>query len=192
MIDVVGKHSTAEAQVSTLNSAPVAPLVISAYNQRAQIFEEVVLMAQFKTSLIIHRSVEDVFAFVANYQNSPRWVAGEWEHTQVSAGPIGVGTVIRTSGRTLGLRVEATRTIVAYEPPRKYAFKTEYQQMPITTTFLFDPIANGTHLTVVVDGEPTGLFKATAPFVLGAVRQQFEGDLRRLKTILETPAPTTT
>ena len=148
-------------------------------------------MAQFKTSLVIRRPVEDVFMFVSNYQNSPRWISGEWEHTKVSAGPIGVGTVIRTMGRTLGLRIETTRLVTAYEPYSKYAFKSEYQQIPITTTFLFEPWQDDTHLIVVVEGEPSGLFTLTLPFVLGAARQQLEGDLRRLKALLEKPAPTT-
>jgi uncharacterized membrane protein len=142
-------------------------------------------MAQFKTSLVIHRPVEDVFNFVSNYQNSPQWVSGALEHTKVSDGPIDVGTVIRTTGRTLGLRVEATRIVTAYEPSSKYAFKSEYQQMPITTTFLFEPVEGSTRLTVVVVGEPSGLFTLTMPFVLGSIRQQFEGDLRRLKALLE-------
>jgi uncharacterized protein YndB with AHSA1/START domain len=146
-------------------------------------------MAQFKTSLVIRRPVEDVFAFVSNYQNSPRWVSGALEHTKVSVGPIGVGTVIRTTGRAVGLRVEATRIVTAYEPPARYAFKTEYQQMPVTTTFLFEPVQVSTRLTVVVEGEPTGLFKTATPLVLGAIRQQFEGDLRRLKTLLEEQGP---
>jgi uncharacterized membrane protein len=142
-------------------------------------------MAQFKTSLVIHRPVEDVFNFVSNYQNSPRWVSGELQHTKVSAGPIGVGTVIRTTGRTLGLRIAATRIVTVYEPNARYAFKSEYQQMPVTTTFLFEPTHGDTRLTVVVEGEPSGLFKAAAPLILGTIRQQFEGDLRRLKTLLE-------
>ena len=142
-------------------------------------------MAQFKTSLVIRRPVEDVFTFVSNYQNSPRWVSGALEHTKVSAGPLGVGTVIRTTGRTMGLRIEATRIVTAYEPYGKYAFKSEYQQIPITTTFLFEPIQGGTRLTVVVEGEPSGLFTVAMPLVLGSIRQQFEGDLRRLKTLLE-------
>jgi hypothetical protein len=148
------------------------------------------LMAQFKTSLVIRRSVEEVFAFVANYQNSPRWVSGGLEHTKVSAGPIGVGTVIHTTGQTLGLRLETTRIVTAYEPYSKYAFKTEYQRIPITTTFLFEALDDDTRLTAVVEGEPGGLFTLTMPFVLGAIRQQFEGDLRRLKTLLEEPKPT--
>lgn len=142
-------------------------------------------MAQFKTSLVVRRPVEEVFAFVSNYQNSAKWVSGRMEHTKVSAGPVGVGTVIRTTGRAMDVRIEATRIVTAYEPPAKYAFKSEYRQIPLATTFHFEPIQGGTRLTVVVEGEPTGLFKAATPLVLGAIRQQFEGDLRRLKRLLE-------
>ncbi len=147
-------------------------------------------MAQFKTSLVIRRPVEDVFTFVSNYQNSPQWVSGALVHTKVSAGPIGVGTVIRTTGRTMGLRIEATRIVTAYEPYARYAFKSEYRQVPLTTTFLFEPIQNSTRLTVVVEGESTSVFRAATPLVLGTIRQQFEGDLRRLKTLLENPERT--
>ena len=142
-------------------------------------------MQQFTTSLVIRRPVEEVFTFVSNYQNSPQWVSGGLEHTKVSAGPIGVGTVIRTTGRTLGLHIEITRVVTAYEPCARYAFKSEYRQVPLSTTFLFEPVQDGTRLSIVVEGEPAGLFKATAPLVLGTIRQQFEGDLRRLKTVLE-------
>jgi uncharacterized membrane protein len=142
-------------------------------------------MAQFKTSLVIHRPVEDVFAFVSNYQNSPKWVSGAMEHKKISEGPIGVGTVIRTTGRAMGQRIEATRIVTAYEPNVKYAFKSEYRQVPLTSTFLFEPVQSGTRLTVVVEGEPTGLFKAATPLILGMLQQQFEGDLRRLKRLLE-------
>jgi uncharacterized protein YndB with AHSA1/START domain len=142
-------------------------------------------MAQFKTSLVIRRPVEDVFTFVSNYQNSAKWVTGAMKHTKVSAGPIGVGTVIRTTGRVMGVRIEATRIVTAYEPYSKYAFKSEYRRVPLAATFHFEPIQGGTRLTVVVEGEPTGLFKAATPFVLEMLRQQFESDLRRLKTLLE-------
>jgi hypothetical protein len=172
-----------------VNPQPSSPIAKSGQTPGER-FEKGIVMAQFKTSLVIRRPVAEVFAFVANYQNSSRWVSGELEHTKVSAGPIGVGTIIRTTGQTLGLRIEATRIVTAYEPCSRYAFKSEYQRMPITTTFLFEPVQGSTKLIVAVEGEPTGLFKAAAPFVFGAIRQQFEGDLRRLKDLLEASEPT--
>jgi hypothetical protein len=85
----------------------------------------------------------------------------------------------------MGLRIEVTRIVTVYDPYTRYAFKSEYRQVPLATTFLFEPVQAGTRVTVIVEGEPAGLFKATAPLVLGTIRQQFEGDLRRLKTLLE-------
>jgi len=144
-------------------------------------------MAQFKTSIVIQRPVETVFAMVSNYQNSSLWVSGALEHQKISPGPLGVGTVIRTAGHFMGQRVEATRTVVAYDPNARYAFRSAYQQVPFTTTFVFEPAQSGTRLTATVEGEPTGLYKAAMPLILSAIRQQLEGDLRRLKKLLEEP-----
>ena len=146
-------------------------------------------MAQFKTSIVIHRPVEVVFAMVSNYQNSPLWVTGALEHQKMSPGPIGVGTVIRTAGHFMGQRVEATRTVIAYEPHARYAFRSDYRQVPFTTTFVFEPLQYGTQLTATVEGEPIGLYRAAMPLILSLIRQQLDGDLRRLKKLLEeTPA----
>jgi len=142
-------------------------------------------MAQFKTSIVIQRPIEVVFALVSNYQNSSLWVSGALEHQQMTPGPIGVGSVIRTAGHFMGQRVETTRTIIAYEPPVRYGFSSAYQQVPFTNTFVFEPVPNGTRLTATVEGEPTGLYKAAMPLILSLVRQQLEGDLRRLKKLLE-------
>jgi hypothetical protein len=142
-------------------------------------------MAQFKTNIVIHCPIETAFATVSNYQNSSRWVSGALEHQQLTPGPIGVGTVIRTTGHFMGQRVEATRTVIVYEAPVRYAFRSAYQQVPFTTAFVFEPVPNGTRLTATVEGEPTGLYKAAMPLILSLVRQQLEGDLRRLKKLLE-------
>jgi uncharacterized protein YndB with AHSA1/START domain len=147
-------------------------------------------MAQFKTSIVIQRPLEMVFAMVSNYQNSSLWVSGALEHQQITPGPIGVGTVIRTRGRFMGQPIEATRTVSAYEPPMRYAFRSAYQQVPFTTLFVFEAVPNGTQLTATVEGEPTGLYKAAMPLILSLMRQQLEGDLRRLKKLLEEQSTT--
>jgi hypothetical protein len=142
-------------------------------------------MAQFKTSIVIQRPLGIVFALVSNYQNSSLWVSGALEHRKITPGPIGPGTVIRTRGRFMGQQIEATRTVIVHEPNARYAFRSAYQQVPFTTTFVFEPLGNSTQLTATVEGEPTGLYKAAMPLILNLIRQQLEGDLRRLKKLLE-------
>jgi uncharacterized membrane protein len=144
-------------------------------------------MAHFQTSIVIQRPVAEVFALVSNYQNSPLWVSGALDHQKVTPGPIGVGTVIRTRGHFMGQPIETTRTVIAYEPNARYAFRSAYRQVPFTTTFVFEPLPakRATRLTATVEGEPTGIYKAAMPLILNMVRQQLEGDLRRLKKLLE-------
>jgi len=142
-------------------------------------------MAQFKTSIVIQRPIEVVFDLVSNYQNSSQWVSGALEHHQLTPGPIGVGTIIRTRGHFMGRQIETTRTVSVYEPPVRYAFRSAYQQVPFSNTFVFEPVSTGTRLTATVEGEPIGLYKAAMPLILNLVRQQLEGDLRRLKKLLE-------
>ncbi len=142
-------------------------------------------MASFTTQITIQRPVEAVFAVVANYQHSSRWVSGALEHQQITPGPIGVGTVIRTRGQFMGQPIETTRTIIVYEPNTRYAFHSVYREVPITTIFKFEALTSATRLTATVEGEPTGIYKAAMPLILNMVRQQLDGDLRRLKKLLE-------
>jgi hypothetical protein len=144
-------------------------------------------MAQFKTSIVIHRPAETVFAMVSDYQNSSLWVSGALEPRKISPGPLGVGAGIRPAGQFMGQRVETTRIVIAYEPNARYAFRSAYRQVPFTTAFVFEPLPNATHLTATIEGEPTGIYKAAMPLILSMIRQQLEGDLRHLKKLLEEP-----
>ena len=120
-------------------------------------------MAQFKTSIFIQRPVADVFALVSNYQNSSLWVSGALEHQKISAGPISVGTVIRTRGHFMSQSIETTRTVIAYEPNARYAFKSAYPQVPFTTSFVFEPGPTGTRLMATVEGNRPACIRRPCP-----------------------------
>ena len=50
-------------------------------------------MATFETTVLIARPIEDVFAFLSDLENVPKWNYGIVETRKISEGPIGVGTV---------------------------------------------------------------------------------------------------
>ncbi len=68
---------------------------------------------------LINRPVAEVFHFYAHdhVRNHPRWDP-EMELEQISAGPIGVGTVIRRRNSHSGSPVEGTMVVVTFEPNR--------------------------------------------------------------------------
>jgi Polyketide cyclase / dehydrase and lipid transport len=56
-------------------------------------------MASFENTVTIRRPVEDVFAFLADFENVPAWNPAIVETRKVSPGPVGVGTTYRQTSR---------------------------------------------------------------------------------------------
>ena len=75
------------------------------------------MTAYFKESTVIDRPVAIVFRFFAeeHVRNHPRWDP-DIKLEQVSAGPMGVGTMIRRWNSRRGTPVEGTMEVVEYEP----------------------------------------------------------------------------
>jgi len=75
--------------------------------------------------------------------------------------------------------------VTAYEPNKRVSLKTISGPIKFEITQLYEPAEGGTKLTMIGEGEPGGLFKLAE----GAVKKQFEGqlqgDLGRLKAVME-------
>lgn len=60
-------------------------------------------MISFENRVTIHRPLEEVFAFVADFENVPKWNYYVQEVSKLSEGPVGVGTAFHNAtwpGRT--------------------------------------------------------------------------------------------
>ena len=49
-------------------------------------------MIRIETSIVINRPVKEVFAFLSNFENWPKWSPGLLENKKTSDGPISRGT----------------------------------------------------------------------------------------------------
>ena len=78
-------------------------------------------MARARHSVDIARPIEDVFDFLANGANNPRWQKRVTSTTQLGD-TLGVGTAFKQSMRhPLGFSVPASYRITAFERPRRLA-----------------------------------------------------------------------
>jgi len=87
-------------------------------------------MATLEISTVINRPLEEVFAFLSNPENGPKWSSGSSDVTITSARPIGVGTTYRSVRTFLGRRIESELEVTAYEPNRSYATKSTSGRSP--------------------------------------------------------------
>ncbi len=145
-------------------------------------------MARIEASVVIKRPVEDVFAYVTDEQNIPKWESRVLEVKQTSEGPKGVGTTFQAVGQFLGRRIESTIEITHYEPNRKVIEKISAGPISLEETFIFEPAEGGTRLTIVGEGETGGSFKMAERIVVRMFEREVQADLVRLKDILEAGA----
>jgi hypothetical protein len=71
-------------------------------------------MSTFHTECIINRSPEDVFAYLTEFNNQPKWETGVLE-AQRTSGPIGVGTQVKKIRQTPTGKIAFTSEITGYD-----------------------------------------------------------------------------
>jgi uncharacterized membrane protein len=83
-------------------------------------------MPEFENTIRIERPVEEVFAFLSDFENIPKWNYYVLEVRQLSENPIGVGTTYHQIRKT----DEQDFRIIEFEPNHTVAVKTLPQSSP--------------------------------------------------------------
>jgi uncharacterized protein YndB with AHSA1/START domain len=142
-------------------------------------------MVHIEGEIFIDRPVEEVFDFVADERNEPRYNAQMRRAEKISEGPIGPGTQYRAevvSGRQV---VPMVIEFTGYERPRMLASTTRMSSMDIRYTLRFEPDSEGTRMRWVGDVEPKGFLRLIAPLVAWMGRRQELRIWTGLKRLLE-------
>jgi uncharacterized protein YndB with AHSA1/START domain len=134
---------------------------------------------------MISRPIKEVFAFVADPENLPKWASRTYDVTKTSAAAIGVGTTFLGVGRFLEQRIESAQEVIEYEPNRKYVIKSRSGPLTFVFHYFFEPVEGGAKIIFIGEVEPGHFLKVAEPIFVSAVRRLCETDLRHLKELLE-------
>jgi uncharacterized protein YndB with AHSA1/START domain len=141
-------------------------------------------MIGIESTVVINRPVEDVFAFVSDQTNEPKWHTDVLEVHRASGDPIGPGStsvwVIKLMGRK-----EFTMEVTGFEQNRRVELTTRKGVMKPTLTYRFEPADGGTRFTRRVDVQPDGLFRIMEPMMRGMVQKGNDRFVQNLKGVLE-------
>jgi Polyketide cyclase / dehydrase and lipid transport len=136
-------------------------------------------MATFQNTVTIRRAVEDVFTFLADFENIPKWNYAIVETKKTSPGAVGVGTTYRQI-RSIPDRSEEGFKVTAFDIGPFIA----------TISYLLTPIGDETRLTNAVDLKPSSaVLRLFAPLAVSRVKASVAANLERLKQVLETGRP---
>ena len=105
---------------------------------------------------------------------------------QTSAGPVGVGTTFLCKLKVPGQQVDSEFVITEFEPNRKIAFKGDKPaQAKPEGSILFEPVSDGTKVTMLPRPVMGGIFKLLEPLMAGYIQKNSTEYLGNLKRVLE-------
>jgi uncharacterized membrane protein len=135
-------------------------------------------------SVTIRRPVRDVFAFVADGLNAPRWRSGVLDVERASGE--GVGAVYRQGVKGPGgRRIAADYEVTVFQPDRRLAFQTIAGPVRPKGEFRFEETPEGTRLTMSLEADMSGIKRL---LMGGAVQRTMDAEVQtteELKRVLE-------
>src|SRR5713101_8035391 len=115
-------------------------------------------MAHAEERITINRPMDEVFNFVLDGMNNPRWRPAVIDIQQVPGKPAGVGAVFKQGLKGPGgRRIDGDYEIVECQPNALITFQVITGPARPTGTYRFEAAGNSTHITFVLQHEPRGL-----------------------------------
>jgi hypothetical protein len=144
-------------------------------------------VARVEGEIVITRPIEEVFDFVADERNEPRYNPNMRRSEKISEGAIGVGTRFRAEIMSRGRPAEMLIEFTAYDRPRQLASVTTVSTMEIRGALSFEPIPEGTRMRWSWTLKPRGLLRLMTPIVARIGGRQERDIWTGLKRVLEEP-----
>lgn len=142
-------------------------------------------MSKIERSIVIDRPIEVVFQFIHDPRNDASWQTTLIESKQVGDAPFGVGTLLRERRRFLGIQVEMTKEITAFEPLHRSAFKMVAGGAPMSGEYALQPLDGATKVSAIGYVEPRGFFRMADALFTSMAARELEASLGHLKELLE-------
>lgn len=131
----------------------------------------------------INRSVADIFRFMTDFGNNPRWQPSGMKLERV--GKVRMGDMIVGHQRMLGRMQFVNADVVDYSPNQRLAYTGVMGGYNFRTTYDFNFAGSGTEVIIRTDIRIPWYLFMFRPFVLGGLRRQTTNSLERLKQVME-------
>jgi hypothetical protein len=137
-------------------------------------------------SIVVDRHIDDVFRFVADPRDDPRWCPKVLSVEQIEGNGPGPGARYEVLHRPVPLRPlrRMVHTCVAWEPPGLIAWREEDGTDALDVTYTLEAVWTATRMTQRTAGE-LGAPAALRPFVRHGIGRDVARQQRALKLLLE-------
>jgi len=141
-----------------------------------------------ETSVRVERPPAEVFAFISEPENLPRWDPAIREVRRKEPGPVGPGSGLIVTAQEGGRSVAIDSEVVEFERDRLFGVAATFSGVPLRLRWRLEPDGSGTRVTAEGEAELGGLLVLAGGFVRGIVSERLSRAHANLKRILEEPA----
>jgi uncharacterized protein YndB with AHSA1/START domain len=145
------------------------------------------MTGRFEATVVIDRPIEEVFAFLADGENDPRFSPRVLDIAKTTDGPPGVGTVYASTVKDAGMKTKREFKLTEFEPPSRIRWMEMSKNLVTAPEGGYDLAREGsaTRVTIynVLDGHGPG--KLIAPLALRAARKGADEFGKAIKTAVE-------
>jgi uncharacterized protein YndB with AHSA1/START domain len=145
------------------------------------------MAGRFEATTVIDRPVEEVFAFLADGENDPKFSPRVLEIAKTTDGPTGVGTVYASTVKDAGVKTKREFKITEFDPPTRIRW-AEVSKNAVTAPEGGYDLAregDGTRVTIYNVLEGHGFGRLIAPLALRSARKGADDFGRAIKTAVE-------
>jgi uncharacterized protein YndB with AHSA1/START domain len=143
---------------------------------------------EFSGSAVVDRPIDEVFAFLADGTNDPKFSPRVQEIRQTTDGPVGVGTVYESTVKDAGFKTKRQFEITEFEQPTRIRW-TERTKNMITVPeggYDLEPVGEGQTQVVIRNCfEGHGFGKLIVGGVLKAAQKDAPAFAERIKAAVE-------
>jgi carbon monoxide dehydrogenase subunit G len=143
---------------------------------------------QFEGTAEINRPIEEVFAFLADGENDPKFSPRVLHIEKTTSGPTAVGTIYASTVKDAGVKTKREFRITEFAPPNKIRW-TETSKNIVTAPeggYDLESLPEGTtRLRVFNILEGHGVGKLFVGFALSAARKDANAFAQRIKAAVE-------
>lgn len=145
-------------------------------------------MGTFAFSLVINRSQQDVFDFLSNPANLPKWSSAFESAEWTTSDAQGVGSTYRVSARLLGSKKAGLVEIIHWDRPNRYSERLIGRAFPIEHmehTISLSPNDGGTQVTFESQFEIASVLKFAEGFLARMGEKQDAKNFDTAKRLME-------
>ena len=143
-------------------------------------------MIRTATSIEIERPASEVFEFVSEFPNNPKWQRGQVACIWTSDPPLGVGSTYDQHARFLGKDLVNRFEVVELDPGSRVKLTSRGGTFPLTITRTVEPLGERRcRFTEAVEGDPSGVYRIAEPLLRVMVKRTIARDFPVLKSLLE-------